>query len=87
MTVPGRRGPCGPHRVRAARSPEGGGVSPEAEGWGYPVHPGAAKLPMMSDAELDELAADIKANGLRWRPTSRSATPTHCARSPSRTAG
>ena len=55
--------------------------------YGYPVDPGAAKLPMMSDAELDELAADIKANGLRWRPTSRSATPTHCARSPSRTAG
>ena len=29
-----------------------------------PVHPAAQKLPMMSDAELDELAADIKANGL-----------------------
>lgn len=29
-----------------------------------PIHPAAAKLPMMSDAELDELASDIKANGL-----------------------
>jgi hypothetical protein len=29
-----------------------------------PVHPAAAMLPMMSDAELDELAEDIKANGL-----------------------
>ena len=29
-----------------------------------PVHPAADMLPMMSDAELDDLAADIKANGL-----------------------
>ena len=29
-----------------------------------PVHPAAALLPMMSDAELEALAADIKANGL-----------------------
>jgi hypothetical protein len=29
-----------------------------------PVHPAAAMLPMMSDAEIDELAADIKENGL-----------------------
>src|ERR1700674_2668677 len=28
------------------------------------VHPVAALFPMMSDEELDELAADIKANGL-----------------------
>jgi hypothetical protein len=30
-----------------------------------PVHPAAALLQMMSDAELDELAADIKATGLQ----------------------
>ena len=30
-----------------------------------PVHPAAALLPMMSDAELEALAADIKANGLQ----------------------
>jgi hypothetical protein len=30
-----------------------------------PVHPAAEKLPMMSDAELDELAQDIKRNGLQ----------------------
>jgi hypothetical protein len=29
-----------------------------------PVHPAAAMFPMVSDDELDELAADIKANGL-----------------------
>ncbi len=29
-----------------------------------PAHPAADMLPMMSDAELDDLAADIKANGL-----------------------
>jgi hypothetical protein len=31
---------------------------------GAPVHPAAAMLPMMSDPEIDELAADIKQNGL-----------------------
>lgn len=30
----------------------------------YPVHPFAELFPKMSDGELDELAADIKANGL-----------------------
>jgi len=31
---------------------------------GIVVHPVAAMLPMMRDAEIDELAADIKENGL-----------------------
>lgn len=31
----------------------------------YPVHPAAEMFPMMSDAEIDELAQDIKKNGLR----------------------
>jgi hypothetical protein len=30
-----------------------------------PVHPAAEKLPMMGDAEIDELAKDIRKNGLR----------------------
>jgi hypothetical protein len=29
-----------------------------------PVHPAAEKLPLMSDAEIDELAKDIEKNGL-----------------------
>ena len=37
----------------------------EADDWAtLPVHPAADMLPMMSDAELEDLAADIKANGL-----------------------
>lgn len=31
---------------------------------GYEVHPAASRFPLMSDEELDELAADIKARGL-----------------------
>ena len=31
----------------------------------YEVHPAADVFPMMSDEELDALAADIKANGLK----------------------
>jgi hypothetical protein len=30
----------------------------------YPVHPAAEIFPMMADEQLEELAADIKANGL-----------------------
>src|SRR3954451_7878571 len=30
----------------------------------FDVHPAAAVFPMMSDEELDDLAADIEANGL-----------------------
>lgn len=39
----------------------------DAAFWAYPrlrVHPAAQLLPMMGDTELDELARDIKANGL-----------------------
>lgn len=32
--------------------------------WTMPVHPAAEVFPMLPDDELDELAADIKANGL-----------------------
>src|SRR6267154_5564479 len=40
------------------------------------VHPAAEAYPMMSDAELDALAKDIEANGLRngitlWTPAKR----------------
>ena len=43
-----------------------------------PVHPEAARLPMMSDAELKELAADIKAHGMQeplivWRDNTEEA--------------
>jgi ParB-like nuclease domain len=43
-----------------------------------PVHPAVTKLPMMTDAELDELAKDIKKNGLQepiilWRDNSAAA--------------
>ena len=31
----------------------------------YPVHPAAAIWPMLTDDELDSMAADIKANGLQ----------------------
>jgi hypothetical protein len=36
-----------------------------------PVHPEAAELPMMDDAELDGLGATIKKSGLREPPTGR----------------
>src|SRR5688572_24079499 len=41
------------------------------------IHPAAELFPMLSEAELDELAADIAANGLRqgvvlWTPDPRS---------------
>ena len=35
----------------------------------YPLHPAAELFPKMSDKEIDELAADIKANGLHERIT------------------
>ena len=46
----------------------------------YKVHPAANVFPMMSDKELDDVAEDIKANGLRskvsffadWMARSRS---------------
>ncbi len=31
----------------------------------YAIHPAAEAFPLMSDSELDELGADIKANGYR----------------------
>jgi hypothetical protein len=42
----------------------------------FPVHPAADVFPMMTDDELDKLAEDIKANGLRhsvvlWTDNSR----------------
>jgi hypothetical protein len=49
----------------------------ETDDWvTLPVHTAADMLPMMSDAELADLAADIKANGLLepivvWRTTLR----------------
>jgi hypothetical protein len=65
MTVPWPPRSVWPSPSTCGAKPRGRRREPEADGWGYPVHPGAAKLPMMSDAELDELAADIKANGLQ----------------------
>lgn len=35
----------------------------------YEAHPAADLFPMMSDAELDELAKDIRKNGMRFPPT------------------
>jgi len=41
---------------------------PKPTPWQWPpVHPALEKLPMPSDAEIDELARDIKVNGL-WEP-------------------
>jgi hypothetical protein len=41
-------------------------VDPMEAFWRDPVvHPAAEALPMTSDAELDELAADIKTHGLQ----------------------
>lgn len=41
-------------------------TSPKRQAWQEPpVHPAAELLPMMSSAELDELARDIEANGLQ----------------------
>jgi hypothetical protein len=48
-------------------------LAEQREAWvDLPVHPEAAKLPMMADEELEELARDIEANGLQkpiilWR--------------------
>ncbi len=52
--------PLGMIGAESARGEAHGGMSELA------VHPVAALFPMLSDDELDELAADIKANGLRF---------------------
>jgi hypothetical protein len=51
---------------------------PKIDWQAMPVHPAAEMLPMMGDAELKELAADIKANGLQepiilWRDNTKEA--------------
>lgn len=38
-------------------------------GWSGEIHPAAELFPLMSEEELDALAADIKANGLRQKLT------------------
>jgi hypothetical protein len=56
---------------------QGGAVPPPpAEGWRavYPIHPVALLFPRLSADELGELAADIKAHGLR-EPVTLAGTP------------
>jgi hypothetical protein len=58
-------------------------VDPLATGAeGILVHPAAEMLPMMSDAEIDELAADIAANGCRRSSRTRQSAPASSPRAP-----
>src|SRR5262249_27349761 len=61
-----RSRPPGKVRRKSKTTPIGRDGPPSPKGWrdALPIHPAAGPFPLMSPAELKELAEDIKKNGL-----------------------